>query len=328
MREAVDSFLNHLVVEKGFSTNTLEAYRNDLTQFISFAEESLAGSSDGNSTGHHSSNGWGRVDLGLLTEYVSTLRGKKSYRDTTTARKVAALKSFFNFLVQEEAIGNDPTEFLTAPRVGRSLPKYLSEEEVETLLDTAAGEESPEGRRDRTMLELLYATGIRVSELVSLDVQDVNLQEGYIRCTGKGSRERIAYMYPRAVKVLSDYCNESRPLLLAPPRSNSQSNASRPGGAKGGAEVKALFVNHRRDRLTRQWVWTVLKNCAKKAALDKPITPHVLRHSFATHMLRGGASLRHVQELLGHSSITTTQVYTHLTTEHVRREYDRSHPRF
>lgn len=328
MKEAVDSFLNHLVVEKGFSTNTLEAYRNDLTQFISFAEDKRTASSDGTSTGHASSNGtWNQVDLGLLTDYVSNLRGKKSYRDTTTARKVASLKSFFNFLVQEEAISDDPTEFLNAPKVGRSLPKYLSEEEVEKLLDTAAGEQSPEGRRDRTMLELLYATGVRVSELVSLDVQDVNLLEGYIRCTGKGSRERIAYMYPRAIKVLSEYCNDARPILLGPAKSNSRSNSSRPEETKGGVEVKALFVNHRKDRLTRQWVWTVLKNYAKKAGLDKPITPHVLRHSFATHMLRGGASLRHVQELLGHSSITTTQVYTHLTTEHVRLEYDRSHPR-
>jgi len=328
VKEAVDSFLNHLVVEKGFSTNTLEAYRNDLTQFISFAEDKRTASSDGTSTGHASSNGtWNQVDLGLLTDYVSNLRGKKSYRDTTTARKVASLKSFFNFLVQEEAISDDPTEFLNAPKVGRSLPKYLSEEEVEKLLDTAAGEQSPEGRRDRTMLELLYATGVRVSELVSLDVQDVNLLEGYIRCTGKGSRERIAYMYPRAIKVLSEYCNDARPILLGPAKSNSRSNSSRPEETKGGVEVKALFVNHRKDRLTRQWVWTVLKNYAKKAGLDKPITPHVLRHSFATHMLRGGASLRHVQELLGHSSITTTQVYTHLTTEHVRLEYDRSHPR-
>jgi integrase/recombinase XerD len=328
VKEAVDSFLNHLVVEKGFSTNTLEAYRNDLTQFISFAEDKRTASSDGTSTGHASSNGtWNQVDLGLLTDYVSNLRGKKSYRDTTTARKVASLKSFFNFLVQEEAISDDPTEFLNAPKVGRSLPKYLSEEEVEKLLDTAAGEQSPEGRRDRTMLELLYATGVRVSELVSLDVQDVNLLEGYIRCTGKGSRERIAYMYPRAIKVLSEYCNDARPMLLGPTKSNSRSNSSRPEETKGGVEVKALFVNHRKDRLTRQWVWTVLKNYAKKAGLDKPITPHVLRHSFATHMLRGGASLRHVQELLGHSSITTTQVYTHLTTEHVRLEYDRSHPR-
>ena len=331
MKQAVDSFLNHLVVEKGFSTNTLEAYRNDLNQFISFAQDRLDGSRDG---GPHSGPGavngaWSQVELGLLTDYVSNLRGKKSYRDTTTARKVAALKSFFNFLVQEGAIHHDPTEFLTAPRVGRSLPKHLSEEEVARLLDTAAREESPEGKRDRTMLELLYATGLRVSELVGLDVHDVNLHEGYLRCKGKGSKERMAYMYPRAVEVLKEYMETARPLLLTQSKASTRDGSGEASEAPGArvAEAKALFVNHRRDRLTRQWVWTVLKNCARKASLDKPITPHVLRHSFATHMLRGGASLRHVQELLGHSSITTTQVYTHLTTDHVRREYDKSHPR-
>ena len=325
MRESVDSFLNHLVVEKGFSSNTLEAYRNDLDQFIEFARERNHISSSGPKSRNEvagSASGkeaWRRVDLGLLTDYVSNLRGKKAYRDTTTARKVAALKSFFNFLVQEEAIDHDPTEFLVAPRVGRSLPKYLSEEEVERLLTHAAKVESPEGKRDWAMLELLYATGLRVSELVSLNIHDLNLHEGYVRCMGKGSRERIAYLYPRAIQVLQAYVEEARPLLLA-------SNA---GKGKNGSkfEERALFVNYRGDRLTRQWVWTILKTYATKAGLTKPITPHILRHSFATHMLRGGAPLRHVQELLGHASITTTQVYTHLTTEHVRQEYERSHPR-
>ena len=338
MKEAVDSFLNHLVVEKGFSQNTLEAYKNDLYQFISYvngrppAETSQNGDLPLESKG---TVGWKQVDLDILTSYVSSLRGKKSYRDTTTARKVAALKSFFNFLVQEETIDEDPTEFLNGPRVGRSLPKFLSEEEVERLLDQAAKEESAEGRRDWAMLELLYATGLRVSELVSLDVQDVNLHDGYIRCIGKGSKERITYMYSRAVRVLGTYMEEARPLLLSPAgAANPKADNDRNGveirnerSGKPGATEKALFINHRGDRLTRQWVWNVLKAYAEKASLDVPITPHILRHSFATHMLQGGASLRHVQELLGHSSITTTQVYTHLTTEHVRQEYDKSHPR-
>lgn len=346
MKESVDSFLNHLVVEKGFSINTLEAYRNDLRQFMEFIQGRL-NDSQGERTppGSADSNGaWARVNLGLLTDYVSNLRGKKNYRDTTTARKVAALKSFFSFLVHEEAIKDDPTEFLSAPRVGRSLPKFLSEEEVEHLLDQAAKDTSPEGQRDRAMLELLYATGLRVSELTSLNIQDINLQEGYIRCMGKGSKERIAYMYPRAVQVLRSYITEARPLFL--PSSSAKSKDGSQGANQGSGrkdspvdssgpkekrkragEEKALFVNQRGERLTRQWVWTALKACARKASLDMPITPHILRHSFATHMLRGGASLRHVQELLGHSSITTTQVYTHLTTEHVRQEYDRSHPR-
>jgi integrase/recombinase XerD len=339
VKEAVDSFLNHLVVEKGFSQNTLEAYKNDLYQFISYVnngrppgETSQTGDLPSESNG---TVGWKQVDLDILTSYVSGLRGKKSYRDTTTARKVAALKSFFNFLIQEETIDEDPTEFLNGPRVGRNLPKFLSEEEVERLLDQAAKEESPEGRRDWAMLELLYATGLRVSELVSLNVQDVNLQDGYVRCIGKGSKERITYMYARAVRVLETYIEEARPRLLSPagaasPKADSNRNGAETQnerGGKAGATEKALFINHRGDRLTRQWVWSVLKTYAKKASLDVPITPHILRHSFATHMLQGGASLRHVQELLGHSSITTTQVYTHLTTEHVRREFDKSHPR-
>ena len=320
MKESVDSFLNHLVVEKGFSQNTLEAYKNDLLQFIKYAQVRLTESGDAT---------WANVDLGLLVDYVSSLRGKNGYRDATTARKVAALKSFFNFLVEEEAIDEDPTEFLSAPRVGRSLPKFLSEDEVERLLDQAAEEDSPEGKRNRAILELLYATGLRVSELVSLNVNDINLQEGYVRCLGKGSKERMAYIYPRAVEVARDYIDGARNLLLSAGSRSSNGNGA--GASRDHREAKAgekaLFVNQRGERLTRQWVWNVLKACAKKASLDKHITPHVLRHSFATHMLRGGASLRHVQELLGHSSITTTQVYTHLTSEHVRREYDKSHPR-
>ena len=325
MKETVESFLNHLVVEKGFSRNTLEAYRNDLYQFIDFA-----GGNVGPANGNGSEDGWQRVDLNLLTDYVSSLRGKRSYRDTTTARKVASLKSFFNFLVQEEAVSSDPTEFLVAPRTGRTLPKFLSEEEVAGLLKGASGDRSPEGLRDSAILELLYATGLRVTELVSLNIGDVNLEEGFLRCMGKGSKERIAYLYPRAVDVLRDYVESARPRLLATRgvRSKTAGKASSTGpGKRTDASERALFLNQRGDRLTRQWVWTILKNCARKASLDKPITPHILRHSFATHMLRRGASLRHLQELLGHSSITTTQVYTHLTDEHVRREFDRSHPR-
>ena len=329
MHEAVDSFLNHLVVEKGFSLNTLEAYKNDLHQFIEFA-----GGDTGTNGASRSSNGggrtWQQVDLNLLTEYVSNLRKKRSYRDSTTARKIAALKSFFNFLVQEEAISQDPTEFLGSPRVGRTLPKFLSEEEVEQLLDLASSAEGPEAARDWAILELLYATGLRVTELISLNVIDANLTDGYVRCLGKGGKERIVYTYPRAVQVLSSYIQNARPLLLKSPQSNGagrQRTLARDVGNTDKAEEKALFLNRRGERLTRQWIWAILKNYAHKAGLDKPLTPHVLRHSFATHMLRGGASLRHVQELLGHSSITTTQVYTHLTNEHVRQEFDRSHPR-
>jgi integrase/recombinase XerD len=303
MKESITSFLQHLIVEKGFSRNTLEAYRNDLNQFKDFVQERLNGAAGG-------SNPWQQVDLGLLNEYIADLRGRKGYRDTTTARKVAAIKSFFSFLALNGMISEDPTESLGSPRVGRTLPKCLSQEEVSRLLDEASQAGTPESQRDAMILELLYATGLRVSELVSLNVPDIDFQEAYIRCWGKGSRERIVYLYPKALAELKRYVDTSRKTLL--------------GSRK---DETALFVNHRGERLTRQWVWNILKTYSKKAGVDERITPHTLRHSFATHLLQNGASLRHVQELLGHSSISTTQVYTHLSNHHLRQEYEKSHPR-
>ena len=302
MEESIKTFLQHLVVEKGFSRNTLDAYRNDLGQFKEFVRERLNGSANGSST-------WQLVDLTMLNDYIADLRGRKGYRDTTTARKVAAVKSFFGFLAGNGFLEEDPTESLGSPRVGRSLPKFLGEDEVTRLLDAAVKTETPEGHRDATILELLYATGLRVSELVSLNVADIDQEESYIRCWGKGAKERIVYLYPKAVTDLKGYLDTSRKTLL--------------GTHKG---ETALFVNHRGERLTRQWVWNILKTYSKKAGIDERITPHTLRHSFATHLLQNGASLRHVQELLGHSSISTTQVYTHITSEHLRQEYEKSHP--
>jgi integrase/recombinase XerD len=303
MDQAISSFLQHLIVEKGFSPNTSDAYRNDLKQFWAFLEERGNGSTNGTYP-------WESVDLNLLNDYVSNLRGLKGYRDTTTARKVAAIRSFFGFLFENGAISQDPTESIGSPLVGRSLPKSLTKEEVAHLLEVAEGAVGNEARRDATILELLYATGLRVGELVSLNVTDINLQEGYIRCWGKGSKERIVYLYPKAQRELKTYLGQAREALRG-------TNKSQP----------ALFVNHRGERLTRQWVWNVLKAYGEKAGISQRITPHTLRHSFATHLLQNGASLRHVQELLGHSSISTTQVYTHVTGTHLHREYEKSHPR-
>ncbi|MFQ5860639.1 MAG: site-specific tyrosine recombinase XerD [Dehalococcoidia bacterium] len=301
MKETVNAFLHHLVAERGFSPNTLQAYRNDLYQFIEFMERHPTASQD--------SLGWAQVELPLLTEYVLSLEARQ-YSPATKARKVAALKSLFGFLVEEGTMENNPTEGLSAPRVGRSLPKFLAEEEVEHLLAQPDREHTPEAQRDKAMLELLYATGMRVSELVNIDVQDVRLdeREPWIRCLGKGSKERDIPLHHRAARVLRYYIASVRPRLA----SNHE---------------RALFVNRRGERITRQGFWLRLKSYAKQANINKPITPHIIRHSFATHMLRGGASLRNVQAYLGHASVTSTQVYTHLTDDHLREAYDQSHPR-
>ena len=311
MDRTISSFLQHLIVEKGFSRNTSDAYRNDLGQFWEFLQDN--GNGNGHSNGAGDGNGnyaWAMVDINVLNKYIEDLRVRKGYRDTTTARKVASIKSFFSFLSENSIITEDPTESLGSPRVGRTLPKFLPEEDVTLLLDTAYKSGSNEGQRDAVIMELLYATGLRVGELVSLDLQDVDLSESYIRCMGKGSKERIVHLYPKALEELRRYLKSVRIALLGHRRTEP-----------------SLFVNHRGERLTRQWVWTILKTYAQKAGIEQNITPHTLRHSFATHLLQNGASLRHVQELLGHSSISTTQVYTHLTNGYVQKEYAKSHPR-
>ena len=303
----VELFLdNYVMVDKGFSENTLGAYRSDLIQFYDFLEETFQIPSTDRVIWPH----WSQVDLTTLNQYMTCLRDIRGYRDTTTARKIAAIKSFFGYLRSEEYISDDPTESLGSPRVGRSLPKSLTEDDVTSLLDVAGKAGTPESKRDATILELLYATGLRVSELVALDVPDIDFEQAFIRCIGKGDKERRVFLYPKAVEELNQYLQQSRITLIG---SNKKQTA--------------LFVNHRGERLTRQWIWNILKICSKKANIDEGITPHTLRHSFATHMLQNGASLRHVQELLGHSSISTTQVYTHMTNQHMRQEYEKSHPR-
>jgi|TARA_B100001750_G_scaffold246436_1_gene268729 integrase/recombinase XerD len=313
MDRTISSFLQHLIVEKGFSRNTSDAYRNDLGQFWEFIQDQSNRDKHTNSNGSGSENAnqvWSAVDINVLNEYIEDLRGRKGYRDTTTARKVASIKSFFGFLSENNIITEDPTESIGSPRVGRTLPKFLPEEEVTSLLDTAYKSGTNEGHRDAVIMELLYATGLRVGELVSLNMQDVDLSESYIRCMGKGSKERIVHLYPKALEELRRYLKHARVALIGHRRTEP-----------------SLFVNHRGERLTRQWVWTILKTYAQKAGIQQNITPHTLRHSFATHLLQNGASLRHVQELLGHSSISTTQVYTHLTNGYLEKEYEKSHPR-
>jgi integrase/recombinase XerD len=301
MDEAVTQFLQFLTVEKGASLNTVAAYRNDIQQFALFA-------GGGRVVARKAS--WTQVDRLRIQEYMRILQSR-DYADATIARKVAAIKSFFGFLHAEGIVPSDPTETLSSPRVGKSLPKPISPQEVDDLLEQPLRRSTPEAKRDKAMLELLYATGLRVTELVSLNIIDIFLNDGsaYVRCLGKGAKERTVPIHEHAAESLLTYVRDSRRKLVRSP------------------QEKALFVNRRGERLTRQGFWLILKGYAASAHIRSGVTPHTLRHSFATHMLRGGAPLRHVQELLGHANISTTQVYTQLTNEHVREVYDRAHPR-
>jgi integrase/recombinase XerD len=299
MDDCIGQFLNFLAVEKNASNNTIAAYKNDLAQFESFLAKS-----------GRAVPSWTAVHGDSVIDYVADLRAR-SYKDATVARKVAAVKSFFGFLTAEGLVDGDPTENLKSPQVGKSLPRALTVEEVDELLEQPARRNTPEARRDKAMLELLYATGLRVTELVSLDLADVALESDpvTVRCLGKGERERILPLYQRPVDEVRQYIFHVRPKLVRNRRET------------------ALFVNRRGERLTRQGFWLILKNYAREARLDKAITPHTLRHTYATHMLSGGMPLRNVQDALGHASISTTQIYTHLTDDQKRREYDKAHPR-
>jgi integrase/recombinase XerD len=301
MREQVESFLNYLTVEKGYSENTTMAYRNDLYGLAEFAARELARKNTALS--------WANFDRESMLSYLLDLK-ERGYVSTTVARKVAATRSFFGFLMAEGIVKKDPTENMSSPAVGKALPKPIPIDQVRLLLKQPTKLATAEARRDRAMLELLYASGMRISELVALNIGDVNTEgEYFVRCFGKGRKERIVPIYEQIALTVRKYIEEDRPRLAH------------------GKKSDALFLNARGERLTRQGFWQKLKEYAKSAGLDDQISPHTLRHSFATHMLSGGADLRSVQELLGHANISTTQVYTHLTTEHVRRSYDKSHPR-
>ncbi len=301
MLEAINSFLNYLAVEKGYSEHTISAYRNDLRRLVDFAQRETSK--------QDSQPSWSDFNRQTMLSYMLDLK-ERGYVATTVARKVASARSFFSFLVSEGTIKSDPTENMSSPSVGKALPKPIPINQVRLLLEQPAKLSTAEAKRDRAMLELLYASGMRISELVALNLDDINTEGEYmVRCFGKGRKERIIPLYEQIAKTVKQYIDEDRPKLAH------------------GKKDEALFLNARGDRLTRQGFWQKLKEYAKSAGLSNQISPHTLRHSFATHMLSGGADLRSVQELLGHANISTTQVYTHLTTEHVRRAYDKSHPR-
>jgi integrase/recombinase XerD len=281
MQQQIDAFMQYLEVEKRYSENTQAAYRNDLTQFVNFVLRQV--------------QGWDQVKKNLLLSYVSIL--KQQYAPSTVARKVAAIKSFFHFMAHQHYIQDDPTVTLDSPKVEKSLPKILSPQDVEALLNRPARSSDPKSLRDKAFLELLYASGMRVSELISLDVKDVDLANRSINCANNPRNKRTLPLPERAKAALKTYLEQGRPALLRNEKEN------------------ALFVNHWGRRLTRQGLWLIIKNHVKAAGLDASVTPHTLRHSFATHMLRGGANLHAIQKLLGHANISTTQIYTQVSQE-------------
>lgn len=290
----VDAFIDHALVELGLSRHTCLAYRNDLVDFARFA------SRRGTATPRE-------VSRSVVTLYLFALR-RRGAATATVGRRLAALKSFYKFLAREGTTAGDPTEDVRGPKAGRRLPRVLSTEEVTALLGRP-DPKTPEGLRDRAMLELLYASGLRASELVGLDVGDVDLAAETVRTVGKGSRERLVPLGSHAVRALQAYLERAKPALAR------------------GRNARALFVGRLGRRLTRQSAWAIVRKYGRDAGLRRAVTPHVLRHSFATHLLEGEADLRAVQEMLGHASISTTQIYTHVARERVREVFDRSHPR-
>lgn len=298
------AFLSHLRSERGLSPNTVAAYRNDLGQLASMLRK---GSTEVR---------WDKVSERRLEDYAVDLVNQ-GYTQTSVARKIASVRSYFQFLAEEGEIAKSPAARLQARRPGRSLPDVLSERQVVDLLRTAGHGGTPEAIRDRAMLELTYAAGLRVSEVVGptgIELASLSLDDGWVRVLGKGSKERVVPLYPGITEIVRHYIREARPQLAA--------HAKRRGPVP-----RALFLNAHGRPLTRQGYWLVLKRAAAEAGIAANVTPHTLRHSFATHLLRGGASLRHVQELLGHASISTTQVYTHLAGDEIQRAFEKAHPR-
>lgn len=293
MQKHISEFGNYLTVERGFSLNTLKAYKHNLCQYMKFLQEKRI-------------TDFADVNRRDIVMYLAKLKhdGRAS---STVAQSIASIRTFHKFLLREKFSETLPTAELELPKKPKLLPDVLSIQEVELLLAKPSGSE-PAKLRDKAILELLYGTGIRVSELTALDVSEIDLELNFIRCYGKGSKERIVPLGSYAKEALSAYLQHGRPLLVKK------------------CVTAALFVNTRGGRLTRQGCWQIVKEYARQAGLKK-IHPHSLRHSFATHLLEGGANLRAVQELLGHTFISTTQIYTHVSREHLHKVYLDSHPR-
>lgn len=289
---ALDAFLDFLSVERGLSPNTIEAYFLDTRDFLRFLADRRLNLD--------------KVSRDNINEFLQHLYTDKSPR--SVSRKIVTLRTFYRFLLQDGYVDHDPTETLETPKTWQTLPRYLNQDEVETLLDQPNMEKTL-GLRDRTMLEVLYATGLRVTELVSIKPRDINLKVGVIRTVGKGNKERFVPLGDTAKSFIERYRELSYPIL-------KKKNPSNP----------YLFISQKGTPLSRQHFWLLIKKYGNQAGIRTPLSPHVLRHSFATHLLENGADLRSVQVMLGHVSISTTQIYTHITRERLRKIYDEFHP--
>jgi integrase/recombinase XerD len=295
----VEEYLSWLAVERGRAPNTLAAYRRDLAAYVEFVHDRGAALGD--------------VQEALVQDYLAYQRAA-GRAPASVARALVAVRSLHRFLVEEGYSGTDPAGEVGVPRVPQGLPKALAEDEVERLLGAVVGEDAV-ARRDRAILEVLYGTGLRISELVGLSLTDVSLDEGLLRAYGKGSKERVVPIGRFASEALGAWLSQSGRGALTPER----------WARRGDGE--AVFLNARGGRLSRQGAWGIVRRYGEKVGLGGRLTPHVLRHSCATHMLDRGADIRAVQELLGHASISTTQVYTRVSTERLRQVYDQAHPR-
>jgi len=293
MEGLVQKFVDFLEHEKGLSDNTLQSYRRDIVQYISYLNKmnitNIAG-----------------VNKTTIITYLLYLQ-KEGRATSTISRNLASIRSFYQYLYKLNMIEQDPTQDLESPKVEKKLPQILSTQEVELLLNQPKCVDL-KGYRDKAMLELLYATGIRVSELINLNVDDVNIEMGFIKCT-KGNKERVIPLGSIAISALEDYLHKARGLMIQDPNE------------------PALFVNCNGRRLTRQGFWKIVKIYKNQAKINKDITPHTLRHSFAAHLLENGADLRSIQEMLGHSDISSTQIYTQLAKNRIKEVYKKTHPR-
>ncbi|WP_040208253.1 site-specific tyrosine recombinase XerD [Neobacillus jeddahensis] len=296
MEEHLKEFMQYLIIEKGLAKNTIMSYERDLKSYLNYLNKIEAIGT------------LNEVQRFHIVQFLNFLKeqGKSS---KTLARHIASIRAFHQFLLRERATNQDPSVQIDTPKQERTFPKVLSLQEVEVLLD-APNLDDHYGIRDKAMIELLYATGIRVSELIALEIEDIHLTMGFIRCSGTGNKERILPIGRAALEAIKHYLDNGRSQFVTTKHRDN-----------------ALFLNHQGHRLTRQGFWKILKKLAKEAGIQKELTPHTLRHSFATHLLENGADLKSVQEMLGHADISTTQIYTSVTKTKIKDVYSKFHPR-